>query len=91
MHTVFDKFRPSTQSFINPWRKQLNKVEEAITAHWGERCPDHEPGCPTCDAWAEYDKAQHDLAEAHYLLKRCRAVLNMAGYYDMVEMLDKVL
>lgn len=26
-----------------------------------------------------------------YLLKRCRAVLNMAGYYDMVEMIDKAL
>ena len=31
------------------------KVEEAITHHWGERCDDHEEGCPVCDAWHEYD------------------------------------
>lgn len=31
------------------------KIEEALTAHWGERCNEHEPGCPVCDAWAEYD------------------------------------
>lgn len=30
-------------------------IKEAITEHWGERCADHEPGCPVCDAWAEYD------------------------------------
>lgn len=34
----------------------MNKIEEAITEHWGERCPDHEPECPTCQAWTEYDK-----------------------------------
>lgn len=33
----------------------MNKITEAITAHWGERCPDNEPGCPCCDAWAEFD------------------------------------
>lgn len=69
----------------------MNKVEEAITAHWGERCPDHEPGCPTCDTWAEYDKSNTERVEMHYLLKKCRVVLNMAGYYDMVESIDKVL
>ena len=34
----------------------MTKVEEAITDYWGERCPDYEPECPTCQAWAEYDK-----------------------------------
>lgn len=32
-----------------------NYIAEAITAHWGERCPDTEPGCPCCDAWAQFD------------------------------------
>lgn len=31
------------------------RIEEAITEHWGERCPDHMPGCPICDSWAELD------------------------------------
>ena len=30
-------------------------VAEAITAHWGERCPDYEPQCACCAAWAQYD------------------------------------
>ena len=30
-------------------------ITEAITAHWGERCPDFEPDCPCCKAWAQYD------------------------------------
>ncbi len=30
-------------------------IAEAITAHWGERCPDHEAGCFVCNAWTQYD------------------------------------
>ena len=45
----------------------MSKVEEAIIAHWGERCADTEPGCPCCDAWIEYDairaNALRDLDE----------------------------
>lgn len=37
-------------------------VEEAIQEHWGERCPDFEPGCPCCRAWAEYDKLHEGKA-----------------------------
>lgn len=31
-----------------------NKVQEAMTDYWGERCSDHEAECPTCQAWGEY-------------------------------------
>lgn len=30
-------------------------IEEAITAHWGDPCPDYVEGCPICDAWAQFD------------------------------------
>lgn len=30
-------------------------IAEAISEHWGERCPDNEPGCFICDAWSQYD------------------------------------
>ena len=33
----------------------MSKVEEAITEHWGRRCPDYAKDCPCCQAWAEYD------------------------------------
>ncbi len=39
----------------------MNKIEEAITEHWGERCKDFAKGCPCCDAWAEYDVAAADM------------------------------
>ena len=35
----------------------LEKIEQAITGYWGERCPDFDAGCPCCVAWQQYDKA----------------------------------
>ena len=32
----------------------MNKVEEALTAYWGEECAEYEEGCPVCEAWAEW-------------------------------------
>ena len=32
-----------------------NPVHEAVQFFWGERCPDYEEGCPTCEAWKQYD------------------------------------
>ena len=72
----------------------MKKLEEALTEHWGERCPDHEPECPTCQAWGELDKLDKFLderTEALRLLKTCRATLNMAGYYDLVQTIDNFL
>jgi len=34
----------------------MNYIEQAMTDHWGERCPDHEDGCVVCSAWAQYDR-----------------------------------
>ena len=38
-------------------------VYAAIAHVWGERCSDYEPGCPCCDAWAEYDRLGNASAE----------------------------
>lgn len=32
-----------------------------------------------------------EYSELIYMLRKCRAVLNMAGYYDMVVAIDKML
>lgn len=69
----------------------MNKIEEVMAEYWGERCPDYEPECPTCQAWAEYDKLTDERNRAFDLLKKCRAVLNMAGYYDLVQTIDNLL
>jgi hypothetical protein len=42
---------------------------EEITADWGERCPDFEPGCFCCQMWAMHDeitalRARCEKAEA---------------------------
>ena len=66
---------PTGEAMIARWRAALNGermggtvmrtlLEEAITDHFGERCPDFEPGCPCCRAWAEFDE-----------IKRLRAAL----------------
>jgi len=31
-------------------------IEEAITEHAGERCPDFDPECVVCQTWVEYDQ-----------------------------------
>ena len=33
----------------------MNLVEQAITEHWGEKCPEYEQGCVVCQAWREYE------------------------------------
>lgn len=39
-------------------------IREAITEHFGERCPDFEPECFCCKAWAEYDALKKELETA---------------------------
>jgi hypothetical protein len=31
-------------------------MEAEVTEYWGPRCPDYEPECPCCKAWAHFDK-----------------------------------
>lgn len=33
----------------------MNLIEQAIEGYWGERCAEHQDGCPVCDAWREYE------------------------------------
>ena len=34
--------------------KQPDQIQEAIESYWGKRCPEHEDGCPVCEAWKQY-------------------------------------
>jgi len=33
----------------------MNLVEQALTEHWGEKCPEFESGCIVCQVWREYE------------------------------------
>lgn len=33
----------------------LTKRRKRMVAEWGERCDEHEDGCPTCEAWKLWD------------------------------------
>lgn len=37
-------------------RNEPNYIEEALTEHWGKRCPTYAKYCPCCAAWLQYDK-----------------------------------
>jgi len=39
-----------------PIEPDNNVIHEAVEFYWGERCPEHEDGCPICTAWKLYDK-----------------------------------
>ena len=38
-------------------------IREAITEHYGRRCPDYEPSCVICAVWAQYDALTQDKEE----------------------------
>ena len=48
--------KPTSEEWVK-WGNELenNPVHEAVLFYWGERCPDHEDGCPVCEAWEQYD------------------------------------
>lgn len=43
------------QEAIDLVKGDIDLIAEAITEAFGERCPDFEPSCYCCQAWAEYD------------------------------------
>ena len=45
----------------------MNLIEQAIEGHWGERCAEHQDGCPVCDAWRDYDNLVMDNKVANSL------------------------
>ena len=59
-------------------------IAEAITAHWGERCPDYEATCACCAAWAQYDalKAYGLNCAVKFVTDRRDAYLEEHGAYD---------
>jgi hypothetical protein len=55
------------------------KILEAVEAHWGERCPDFDPECACCRAWAEVDAhaaamqaKDARIADLEQMLTECR-------------------
>ena len=54
---------------------------EAITAHWGERCPDYEPQCACCAACAQYDALKNGAKNAYR--KASAACDKIAGDWRM--------
>ena len=36
----------------------MKLIKQAIKKYYGKRCPDFEPECIVCQAWAEYDSAK---------------------------------
>lgn len=34
----------------------MKLIKKAIKGYYGKRCPDFDPDCVVCQAWAEYDK-----------------------------------
>ena len=54
-------------------------VSEAITEYWGERCPDFNPNCPTCKAWAEYEELTTLRAVNDALSEQMMTMIDNAG------------
>ena len=61
-----------------------NPVHEAVEFYWGARCPDHEEGCPVCEAWEQYDnmKAIEEEVRDHYMPKMKNIFTRLHGGTD---------
>jgi len=51
-------------------------IEQAIEGHWGERCAEHQDGCPVCDAWREYDNLVTDNKVANEMAQKAFTEVN---------------
>ena len=51
----------------------MKLIKKAIKEYYGKRCPDHEPECVVCQAWAEYDSAKR-RQRREYLFNPDKAV-----------------
>lgn len=65
----------------------MNLVEEAMTAHWGEKCDDYEEGCPVCDAWREYE----NLVTYGETLKKEKQMTDEEKYPTYHDVIDAVI
>ncbi len=55
---------------------ETDPIADALTEHWGERCPDFHPDCHTCKAWKRYDafvRCEPLLGEAEKALAKVDA------------------
>lgn len=42
---------------------EADYIAESIEEAFGARCPEFEPGCHCCRAWAQYDDLRNDALE----------------------------
>lgn len=73
---------------MNEHKKQLDAdFKECLTKfmieYWGERCPDHEESCPTCNAWDNFDILMDKLETPDSVYTYRSKVLKM---YDLEEL-----
>ena len=62
----------------------MNLIEQAIEGHWGERCAEHQDGCPVCDAWREYDNLVMDNKIANEIASKLAHVNNNMLIEDLM-------
>lgn len=72
---------------------EIDFIAEAITAQFGERCPDYAEGCPCCDAWKQYDNLRSLIPVAQKKADEIRQydVDAAAGAQAVVDELTKLV
>jgi hypothetical protein len=87
----------SELSEARDWGSDL--LEEAIIAHFGNRCSKHADGCPTCEAWRQLDSllarsacdgdGERDAARYRYVRETC--YITFGGYGVKGDALDEAV
>lgn len=47
----------------------MKLIKQAIKEYYGKRCPDFEPECVVCQAWAEFDATKRVLNQKRFMRK----------------------
>lgn len=59
----------------------MDRIREALVDYWGEQCPDYDPDCTCCQAWAELSNAES--ARSNFLIMQGSAA-NILGKLEKV-------
>ena len=69
---------------VDAMDRGMSHVEAAVWNVWGDRCPDFEPECPCCRAWAEFDQNAKLRAENEFF-KQVNHIVHEANYAQLAE------
>ena len=59
--------KPTMKQWVS-WAEGIEAEKPTMEQVWGEPCPDYEPGCPVCEAYALREAGVEPTEDAVYMV-----------------------